>query len=31
MDGLHQTIDWYFETKDREAIASSLATRLTER
>ena len=31
MDGLHQTIDWYFKEKDREAIASTLATRLTER
>ncbi|MCC7043676.1 MAG: SDR family NAD(P)-dependent oxidoreductase [Acidobacteria bacterium] len=31
MDGLHRTTDWYFSTKDRDAVASSLATRLTER
>ena len=31
MDGLHRTTDWYFKTKNREAIASNLATRLTER
>jgi nucleoside-diphosphate-sugar epimerase len=31
MDGLHRTIDWYFAEKDREAIASDLAGRLTER
>jgi len=31
MDGLHRTIDWYFREKDREAIAATLATRLTER
>ena len=31
MDGLHQTIDWYFSSKDREAVASGLATKLTER
>ncbi len=24
MDGLHQTIDWYFASKDREAISSNL-------
>ena len=30
-DGLHRTIDWYFGAKDRELIASGLATRLTER
>jgi len=31
MDGLHQTIEWYFKEKDREAISSNLETRLTER
>ncbi|HUF47569.1 MAG TPA: NAD-dependent epimerase/dehydratase family protein [Vicinamibacterales bacterium] len=31
MDGLHRTIDWYFREKDREAVASSLSVRLTER
>jgi len=31
MDGLHQTTDWYFSSKDRELIASRLSTRLTER
>lgn len=31
MDGLHRTIDWYFKEKDRELIASALATKLTER
>ena len=31
MDGLHQTIDWYFASKDRASIASNLETRLTER
>jgi nucleoside-diphosphate-sugar epimerase len=31
MDGLHQTIDWYFKAKNREAIASDLAVKLTER
>jgi nucleoside-diphosphate-sugar epimerase len=31
MDGLHRTIDWYFATKDREAVAAGLAGRLTER
>lgn len=31
MDGLHQTIDWYFRTKDREAVLAELEWRLTER
>jgi nucleoside-diphosphate-sugar epimerase len=31
MDGLHRTIDWYFKSKDREAISSNLEARLTER
>jgi nucleoside-diphosphate-sugar epimerase len=31
MDGLHRTIDWYFDSKDREAISSNLEARLTER
>jgi nucleoside-diphosphate-sugar epimerase len=31
IDGLHRTADWYFKEKNREAVASMLATRLTER
>ena len=31
MNGLHQTVDWYFSSKDRELVASGLSTRLTER
>jgi nucleoside-diphosphate-sugar epimerase len=31
MDGLHQTIDWYFSSKDRDLIASGLSKKLTER
>ncbi len=31
MDGLAQRIDWYFSSKSREAVASGLAARLTER
>jgi len=31
IDGLHQTIDWYFKSKDRELVATGLASRLTER
>jgi nucleoside-diphosphate-sugar epimerase len=31
MDGLHQTIDWYFSTKDRELVGAALTSRLTER
>jgi nucleoside-diphosphate-sugar epimerase len=31
MDGLHRTTDWYFRSKNREVIASSLVGRLTER
>lgn len=31
MDGLHQTIDWYFSTKDRGQITAVLEQRLTER
>jgi nucleoside-diphosphate-sugar epimerase len=31
MDGLRRTIDWYFSTKDREAVGRTLETRLTER
>jgi nucleoside-diphosphate-sugar epimerase len=30
-DGLHQTIDWYFQTKDRDQIRSTLGRMLTER
>jgi len=31
MDGLHRTADWYFKEKNREAVASNLNVRLTER
>jgi nucleoside-diphosphate-sugar epimerase len=31
MDGLHQTIDWYFSTKDRGQVRSILQRMLTER
>lgn len=31
MDGLHQTADWYFQTKDRDQVRSILDRRLTER
>lgn len=31
MDGLRQTADWYFRSKNRALIESSLAVRLTER
>jgi nucleoside-diphosphate-sugar epimerase len=31
VDGLHRTIDWYFSTKDREAMRAQLDRRLTER
>lgn len=31
MDGLRRTADWYFSTKEREAVASTLEHRLTER
>jgi nucleoside-diphosphate-sugar epimerase len=31
MDGLHQTIDWYFSTKDREKVRKILDHMLTER
>ena len=31
MDGLHQTIDWYFRTKQREAVQEALGGLLTER
>jgi nucleoside-diphosphate-sugar epimerase len=31
MDGLHRTIDWYFGTKEREAVRSVLGHILTER
>lgn len=31
MDGLHRTTDWYFASKNRDLVASTLATRLTER
>ena len=30
-DGLRQTIDWYFATKNREQVRASLTHRLTER
>jgi hypothetical protein len=31
MDGLRQTMDWYFETKDRTKVAQILDHMLTER
>ena len=31
VDGLHQTIDWYFKSRDRSAIGADLERRLTER
>jgi nucleoside-diphosphate-sugar epimerase len=31
IDGLRRTIDWYFAEKNREAVASTLEVRLTER
>jgi nucleoside-diphosphate-sugar epimerase len=31
VDGLHRTADWYFREKNPAAVASTLATRLTER
>jgi UDP-glucose 4-epimerase len=31
MDGLHQTIDWYFDTKEREKVGGTLQAMLTER
>jgi nucleoside-diphosphate-sugar epimerase len=31
LDGLHQTIDWYFSTKDREQVRAILERKLTER
>ncbi len=30
-DGLHRTIDWYFSTRNREAVARDFARKLTER
>jgi UDP-glucose 4-epimerase len=31
MDGLRQTIDWYFSTKDRDQVRAMLDSVLTER
>jgi nucleoside-diphosphate-sugar epimerase len=31
MDGLRQTADWYFATKERESVTATLSHRLTER
>jgi nucleoside-diphosphate-sugar epimerase len=31
VDGLHKTIDWYFSTKNRDAVKSYLGRMLTER
>jgi hypothetical protein len=31
MDGLHRTIEWYFASKQREAVTATLEHRLTER
>jgi UDP-glucose 4-epimerase len=31
MDGLHRTIDWYFGSREREAVSGYLEEMLTER
>jgi nucleoside-diphosphate-sugar epimerase len=31
MDGLHRTIDWYYASKQRDAVTATLEHRLTER
>jgi nucleoside-diphosphate-sugar epimerase len=31
VDGLHRTIDWYFTSKDRAAVAGDFDRKLTER
>ena len=31
MDGLHRTIEWYFSSKQRDAVTATLEHRLTER
>lgn len=31
MDGLHRTIDWYFGSREREAVSGDLQEMLTER
>jgi len=31
VDGLHRTIDWYFETKDPADVAARFESALTER
>ena len=31
IDGLHQTIDWYYQTKDREALSGNFENLLMER
>jgi nucleoside-diphosphate-sugar epimerase len=31
LDGLHRTVDWYYRSKDREAVRAELEWRLTER
>jgi UDP-glucose 4-epimerase len=31
MDGLHRTIEWYFSSRQREAVTATLEHRLTER
>jgi nucleoside-diphosphate-sugar epimerase len=30
-DGLHRTIDWYFSTKNRDEVQTTLEEKLTER
>jgi nucleoside-diphosphate-sugar epimerase len=30
-DGLHRTVDWYFDTKDRDQVRAKLDHMLTER
>ena len=31
VEGLHRTMDWYFETKDRGEVRATLEGKLTER
>ena len=31
MDGLRATLEWYYATKNREAVAATLGQRLTDR
>jgi len=31
IDGLRQTVDWYFATRERELVAGTIEHRLTDR